>query len=92
MTSNDQFPTELSAALADYVDTLSRGTTYANDRPQFEQHLARAAEMFSAIHHRDRPRLRQLVDAEVRSFGWSFIRSPEGDTVAHAWERFARLV
>ena len=92
MSTNEPFPSELSNALAEYVDTLARGTTYANDRPQFEHHLARAAEMFTAIHHSDMPRLRQLVDSEVRYFGHSYIRSPEGDTVGRAWERFGRLV
>src|SRR5687768_12039615 len=40
----------MTDALADYIDVLARGTRYTNDRPQFSGHLARAAEMFSAIH------------------------------------------
>jgi hypothetical protein len=75
VSTNEQFPTDLSNALAEYVDTLARGTTYANDRPLFEHHLARAAEMFSAIHRRDAAYLRQLVDSEIHYFGHTYIRT-----------------
>ena len=92
MSTNEQFPKELSDALADYVDTLARGTTYANDRPLFEHHLAFAAIMFGAIHRRDMASLRQLVDTEIRYFGYTDIRPPQGDAVGRAWERFGRLV
>ena len=78
----------MTDALVSYVDVLSRGTRYANDRPQFSRHLARAAEMFSAIHARDLQRLQKLIDAEIHTYGWSYLQSPEGDDVAAAWQKF----
>jgi hypothetical protein len=78
----------MTDALASYIDVLARGTRYANDRPQFSGHLARAAEMFSAIHAGDFPRLQNLIDAEIHTYGWSYLQSPEGDDVAAAWQRF----
>jgi hypothetical protein len=78
----------MTEALASYIDVLSRGTRYANDRPQFTGHLARAAEMFNALHARDFQRLQTLIDSEIHTYGWSYLQSPEGDDVAAAWQRF----
>lgn len=83
---------EMLDALTSYVDVLAAGTNYANDRPMFDHHLARAAEMFSAFHKSDMSQLRQLVDFEIRYYGQTYIRSPQGDAVAKAWERFGKLV
>jgi hypothetical protein len=75
-------------ALASYIDVVARGTRYANDRGQFSGHLARAAEMFSAIHARDFLRLQKLIDSETHTYGWSYLQSPEGDDVGAAWQKF----
>jgi len=81
----------LYQALTAYVDVLSKGTHYANDRPQFTNHLARAAEIFSAIHREDQDSLQSLIASQSRSFGWSYLSSPEGDAVEAAWQTFASL-
>ena len=63
---------QLEAALAEYVSTLikSTGTTSrAQDRATYQSHLASAAVMFLAIYQDDMIRLKEIVDAEVRSFG-----------------------
>jgi hypothetical protein len=83
---------EINEALATYIDVLARGTHYANDRPQFTAHLARAAEMFSAIQRGDSLRLQKLIKDETHSYGWSYLSSPEGDDVAAAWQKFLALV
>jgi hypothetical protein len=88
MERNDK---DISDALAAYIDVLARGTRYANDRPAFCAHLARAAQMFSAIHSRDLQRLHKLIQDEGHSFGWSYLSPPEGDAVDAAWQKFATL-
>jgi hypothetical protein len=92
VSASEQRIRELHDALSSYIDTLAHGTKYANDRPDFDHHLARAAEMFSAIHTQDFQRLREIVDSEVRYFGHTYLRPPEGEAVSRAWERLGRLV
>ena len=83
--------TTLYQARTTYIDVLSKGTHSANDRPQFTSHLARAAEIFSAIHREDNPALQSLIASLSRSVGWSYLSSPEGDAVEAAWQSFASV-
>ena len=84
------------SALAQYVSVLERsgaGTTRAEDRSRYQQHLASAALMFCAIQeHQSVEKLRELVAAERHSYGWDFLDGPAGKAAESAFHRFALLV
>ena len=86
---------QLEAALAEYVSALSNSagtTSRSEDRATYQNHLASAAVMFVAIHQEDMVRLKELVDAELRSFGWSYLSGEEGSAAEAAWTRFVGIV
>ena len=82
--------------LAAYVSVLERAageTNQADDRPKYQQHLAAAAQMYTAIiHHCSVPRLKELVSQERRSFGWGFLAGDMGTEVETAFDGFAKVV
>ncbi len=84
------------AALAEYISVLdrsSRETNRAEDRPRYQQHLASAALMFCAIEkHSSVEKLKELVAAERRSYGWDFLDGPAGKAAEAAFDSFAQLV
>lgn len=86
----------IETSLAEYVEILADSldnTKYTNDRAVYEKHLAVAARMFLAI-RRDNgtEELRELVEQERRSFGWSYLSGEEGVKAEKAFNSFAKLV
>jgi hypothetical protein len=87
---------ELESALAEYVDELCQSadrTHRAEDRPQYQAHLAEAARMFGALRHeRALDELRSIVARERHAYGWSFLSDDEGRRAEAAFAAFATLV
>jgi hypothetical protein len=88
--------TDLEAELAKYIEALSESaisTHRAEDRPQYEKHLAEAARMFGAL-RRD-PTLHQLksiVAQERHNYGSSYLSDEPGSKAEAAFDSFATLV
>lgn len=87
---------EIVEALVRYVAVLSESaarTRWADDRPQYERHLAAAARMFVACwQDPSLARLRSLVAEERRSYGWAYLSDAEGDRAEAAFDKFAKQV
>jgi hypothetical protein len=83
-------------ALADYISVLEQSsakTNRAEDRSRYQKHLASAALMFCVIQQQQSvDKLRELVAAERRSYGWDFLDGPAGKAAESAFHRFAQLV
>jgi hypothetical protein len=69
-------------ALTDYVTVLERSigtTSFANDRPIYQGHLAVAASMYAAVHRGASPsELREKVAEERHAYGWGYLQGNEG--------------
>ncbi len=82
--------------LAEYIAILASSeerTRHANERPMYTRHLAMAAVMFSDFHNTGSlAKLREHVQTERRSYGWSHLTGPEGAEAEKAFDQFARLV
>ena len=87
---------EYKARLADYIAVLEQSakeTARAEDRNRYQQHMAAAASMFSAI-EKDKSveRLKELVASEKRSFGWDYLAGSAGEAAEAAFHAFAAFV
>jgi hypothetical protein len=87
---------ELERALAEYISVLqssSKTTNRAEDRPRYQQHLAEAALMYAAL-KKDRSvkKLKELVASERHGYGWDYLDGPAGDEAEAAFNVFAKLV
>jgi hypothetical protein len=82
--------------LTEYVSAMSEALANdgnANDRSLLIKHLAAAAEMYSLLHkHQDVSVIHDLVKAEIRGHGWSFIAGPSGELIAKKWVVFTNAV
>ena len=82
--------------LAEYIavlDSCEEKAAHANDRPIYTRHLAVAAVMFSDLHRTGSlTKLRECVQSERRSYGWSYLSGPEGEQAEKAFDRFASFV
>ncbi len=83
---------EILDKLADYILSLRKAleeTNVANERPSLTKHLAAAAEMFALLHvHETISVIENIVEAEKRGHGWSFISGENGTVVAEKWVAF----
>jgi hypothetical protein len=83
-------------ALADYISTLEKSmteTTRAEDRSQYEKHLATAALMYVAIaKKRSIERLKELVASERHSYGWHYLSGAAGEAAEASFNSFAKKV
>jgi hypothetical protein len=83
-------------ALADYISTLEKSmneTTRAEDRSQYQKHLATAALMYVAIaKERSIQRLRELESSERHSYGWHYLSGPAGEATEASFNTFAEKV
>jgi trehalose-6-phosphate synthase len=83
-------------ALADYASVLEQSaieTHRAEDRIRYQQHLAAAAQMFVAIvKEKSIIKLKELVAAERRSYGWDYLSEPAGEAAEKAFHIFATMV
>jgi hypothetical protein len=88
--------TDLEDALAAYIIVLAESaasTHRAEDRPQYEKHLAVAARMYAALRSdATLQTLRALINTEIRAYGWSFLSDDEGRRVEAAWGAFVAEV
>ena len=87
---------EIIAKLAEYVAALASSaekTNHANDRVTYTQRLAIAAVMFAEFHRTgSMEKLRERVQDERRSYGWSYLSGPEGEEAEKAFGQFANFV
>ena len=83
-------------ALTDYVTVLedSVGTTsFANDRPIYQRHLAAAATIYAMVHRGASPsKLKEKVAEERHAYGWGYLQGNEGDAAESAFHKFATFV
>ena len=83
-------------ALVPYVEVLSESadrTHRAEDRPQYQRHLAAAARMFVACcQDTTLEPLRKLVADERHSFGWAYLSDAEGERADRAFDEFAKRI
>lgn len=87
---------DLRNDLADYVGVLSKsaaGTSRAEDRAAYMQHLAAAAMMFFLI-QKNLPRttLDKWLSDERRTYGMGFLANNEGRDAESAFQRFAATI
>lgn len=87
---------KIEDALSMYIAELCESadqTHCAQDRPQYEKHLAAAARMFGAI-RRDPTlnELRSIIAGERRSYGWSYLSNSNGQRAEAAFNSFAKCV
>ena len=81
--------TEYTLALKEALET----TNQSNERPLLTNHLAAAAEMYAMLHSSGSAEsIHELVKAEVRSHGRSFISGTEGEVLAKKWIAFTNAV
>ena len=64
-------------------------TRRAEDRPQYQAHLADAARLFLAIHDGNDDEVQRLIAAEDHNFGWSYLSGVEGERTYAAWTTFS---
>jgi hypothetical protein len=84
---------ELLNDLAVYVTALTAGAAAAKrpeERADYSQRLAAAAEIFAAIHRADRTALRRLIEQEVHGAGWGFLPGSLGSDAETAFSDFVR--
>ena len=87
---------EIVQELARYSAVLTRsldGTTYANDRTGYRDHLAAAARWLGMIHEgASLSALREAVAVQQRQFGWGYLSGEPGDAASEAFERFVAFL
>lgn len=87
---------EVLDKLTEYVSAMTEALAYdrnADDRSLLTKHLAAAAEMYALLHkHQEISAIHDLVKAEIRGHGWSFIAGPSGDLIAQKWVAFTDSV
>jgi len=87
---------KIIAKIAEYVAVLAscaERTNHANDRSIYTQRLATAAGMFAEFHRTgSMEKLKERIQAERRSYGWSYLSGPEGEEAEKAFGQFADFV
>lgn len=82
--------------LTAYTLTLQEAlatTTEANERQLITHRLAAAAQMYARLHEKgERSAIRELVQSEVRAYGWSFIPGRRGEDIAEKWLPFTQAI
>ena len=97
---NDQSPEkpmkQLKKALAEYIAALEKSsseTTRAEDRNQYQQHLAWAALMFAALEkHQSVERLQKVIDSARRAYSLTYLNNAQGKAAEKAFQAFAAQV
>ena len=87
---------EIFEKLTEYTLALKEGlesTNQANERPLLTGRLAASAEMYALLHSSDNVEsIHEIVKAEIRGHGWSFISGQAGETIATKWVVFTNAV
>ena len=82
--------------LASYIRALSSsaaGTSRAEDRAAYTQHLAAAALLFEILHTgADGAQVEKWIGEEQRNFGVSFLSGPEGSSAETAFQRLIAIL
>lgn len=79
---------QLLEKLAKYASVLEesyQSTNNANARPLYTERFHFFVKYLAAIREGDEKTLREVIDAERHSIGWSFLPGKEGAQTEEAW-------